>query len=679
MHLQQSRMWTEQWFGQPTIVAAAALFVLVAGSGAQAQELSAQLSQREAYIGMPIVLQLTITNAKDYDAPAIPEIDGCDVRSAGAPAQSSQITIFNGRRKETRSVRMQYLITPRRAGTFEVPAIALTIDGKMQRTSPLRFVATKSDTGDLLFVEIEGGQEKVYVGEPLNLKLKIWVKPFRDRQQQITLSEAQMWQLLAQQSSWGPFAERLQDLADNNQRPGGREVLRKDDDGNEHSYYLYEIDATTYPTRPGSLDASDVQIVVNYPTALGKARDPFDEFFKDGPLGRDMFGGNSVLKRMMGDDFFASPFGNRLTVKSSRPVIGEATTDSTQVLPVPTVGRPHDYRGAVGTYRIVTEATPTSVAAGDPITLNIGVTGTGPMELVPAPPLGSLEELTTDFKVPDEPLAGFADGDSKVFSTTIRPRRAGVSEIPAIRFSYFDPSIDSFKTVYSQPISISVETAETLALDAIVGTGSSRTGSGDSADTFAADQATDAPLQPDLTNFTGTDVLESHATRGSRNWWWPFMIVPPFLWLATIVVCNRDAIRSLAPSFQPAKSQCLDQIATADSPQDFVQPLVQFVRRRTREDCYSPESAVGALRTRRVMRAAVDLESLFDRIERGAASQLGAAPVDQLREQARTTVATIDEELDKISAFGRVTVPRRSNHSTHKRGSVRRFDLQKNV
>ena len=203
-----------------------------------AQSVDARLSAREAYVGMPVVLQISINNASDYREPKIPNIDGCDVRAAGSPAQSSQVTIINGRRSESRSITMQYYITPRRAGSFEIPQITVNVDGRDQMTQPLRFVATKSETGDLLFVEIEGGKDKVFVGQPLDLTLKIWVKPMIDREKNIKLSEANMWQSISEQTSWGSFAERLKEMAENNQRPGGQEVLRDDGQGIERAYYL---------------------------------------------------------------------------------------------------------------------------------------------------------------------------------------------------------------------------------------------------------------------------------------------------------------------------------------------------------------------------------------------------------------------------------------------------------
>ncbi|MGI9515569.1 MAG: BatD family protein, partial [Pirellulaceae bacterium] len=97
---------------------------------AVASEVRAGLSARETWVGMPVTLQISIQNAEDWSQPQLPDVDGCDVRSAGAPAQSSQVTIINGRRSESRSITMNYLITPRHEGAFEIPSIAVEIDGQ---------------------------------------------------------------------------------------------------------------------------------------------------------------------------------------------------------------------------------------------------------------------------------------------------------------------------------------------------------------------------------------------------------------------------------------------------------------------------------------------------------------------------------------------------------------------
>lgn len=84
------------------------------GNPATAADVDVRLSTREAWVGTPVVLQLAISNATDYEQPTIPAIDGCDIRANGTPSQSSQTTIINGRRSQSRSVVMLYLITPPR-------------------------------------------------------------------------------------------------------------------------------------------------------------------------------------------------------------------------------------------------------------------------------------------------------------------------------------------------------------------------------------------------------------------------------------------------------------------------------------------------------------------------------------------------------------------------------------
>jgi hypothetical protein len=93
-----------------------------------------------------------------------------------------------------------------------------------------------------------------------------------------------MWQMISEQTSWGSFLDRIRELAANNQHPRGEEVLRDNGQGSESSYYRYEITATVYPKRAGKIEADDVQIVVNYPTELGIARDPFADFFETAGL-----------------------------------------------------------------------------------------------------------------------------------------------------------------------------------------------------------------------------------------------------------------------------------------------------------------------------------------------------------------------------------------------------------
>ena len=623
-----------------TIYTTIALLVLTLcglSNSAIAADVDARLSTKEGWVGMPVVLQISIINAADYEQPTIPDIAGCDIRSAGAPSQSSQITIINGRQTQKRSVVMQYLITPRREGTFEIPAITLKVDGRNVSTDKLRFVASKSQTGNLLFVEIDGGKDKVFVGQPLEMTLKIWIKPFQDKERNLTLSEGDMWQMISESTAWGSFTDRMKELAANNQRPGGREVLRDAGQGNERSYYLYEIAATVYPKRPGKIDADDVQIVINYPTELGKARDPFAGFFEGSPFGRQ-----SPPSQMMDDDFFSSPFGNRLTVSATRPIVGEAKVDATVVLPVPSEGRPADYQGAVGRYNIVTQATQTTVNAGDPITLNIGIAGTGPMELVQAPPLSELPTLTADFKVADQSLAGFVQDDTKLFSTTIRPRHEGITQIPAIPFSFFDPATEKYETAMSQPISITVEKSESLSLDAIIGKQHNDSNSKDA----VVDSNT---MEPKFTNDNSAAALVAQSPASSGEWWWFFVIAPPIAWLVTVLVRNRATIGNRLPSFQSAAARCLKAIRHTSKSSDVVVALTRYIESRTRQTCATSASALGALRTSGMSQVAIDVEAFFQRCEQSHFNGNSQQSLTEGQQQARELVDQIESAFNSIS------------------------------
>lgn len=575
------------------------LIVGIAGSSAFAGDVSMRLSSREAYVGSPIQLLISINNASDYGQPTLPHIDGIEIRSAGAPSQSSQVTIINGRRSESRSVVLRYLITPRRAGTFEIPPLTFKVDGKDVKTEAIKMIATKSETGDLLFVEIEGKKEKVFVGQPLDLALRIYIKPYRDQEQEITLSEGNMWNMISDQTSWGSFQNRIEEMAKKRQRPGGKEVLHDNGEGEERAYYMYEINAEVYPTKAGKISGDDLQIVVNYPTALGRSRDPFGSFFDDSP-----FGGN----------FMSSPFSNQLSVTSSRPVIAEATVDTTEVLPVPTEGRPSDYRGAVGQYNIVTQASPINVHAGDSITLNIGIVGTGPMELVQAPPLSELPELKK-FKVSNQPLAGYVKDDSKVFSTTIRPRHAGITEIPAIPFSFFNPETEKFETVHSAPIAITVEKAESLALDTIVGAKS--TNSKGQSKTESAHT-----LEPRLTNFESSSVLTTQEPHSTWNWWWLSVVLPPVFWVVILTAKYRHWFAQRMPSLRSPHNRCIAQISNAKDLSEIDNALLRYIQKLfpAKESTVITESVsessptIGAMRSAGFYELAADSELLIEQL-----------------------------------------------------------------
>lgn len=498
---------------------------------ATAADVRAEVSTRETYVGLPTVLRVAINNAVEHDTPIFPEVDGLTIEQAGPPSRNSQTSWINGRKSQRTSVVYSFLVTPQVEGVFTIPPIQVTADGVTTMTQAVKIVATKSETGDLLFAEISGNKNSIYVGESLDLSLKFWIRPYRNQDYQITFREEEMWQCLSERTSWGLFEERVEELAKERKRPGGRQVLRADSEGQQREYLLYEINTTIYPDRATQVDTQDTRVIFNYPVSLGRARSPLDIFSND-----DFFSGSPF-----GSGF--GSFGSRLRVAEARPLVAEIKVDPIEVLPIPDQGRPDSYVGAVGVYTIRTEASPLNPQTGDPVTLTITIEGDGSMDVLRAPQLNQQGQITKNFKVTDDSLAGTVEGSKKTFTTTLRPLNAQVTEIPPIEYSYFDPETESFVTVSSEAIPLTVREAEILALNPNAKT----------SENIPADGAGPLPVEPTpavtFAPFSGADSLTS---RMPFRFWSASSIasimLPPLLFAGLLLFKRRDRLGDVLPA-----------------------------------------------------------------------------------------------------------------------------------
>ena len=572
------------------------LFFCLTSSG-NAADVQSSVSTSRTYVNLPFTLQIQINNAASHDKPSIPEVDGLEIVPKGPPSRSFRTTIINGRTTQRNTLTYLYSVTATREGEFTIPAVKVVVNGEETQTSEVRVIATQSETDDLMFVEIAGKDNQIYVGEALQLTLKIWVRAYHDQQFNITLNEANMWTLISRQSKWGNFEEALREMGKNRRRPEGKLTLREDSEGKEHEYLLYEIDTTIYPDRPGELDGNDVRIILNYPEKLGRSRSPFAAF------GDDFFGGAGGF----GDDMFPG-FGSHLRVTDVRPIITQTEVEPITVKPIPEQGRPVNYRGAVGDYRIISEASPTTVKVGDPIRLNIGIAGKGRLELLRAPPLTEQQDLIHEFKVPNQPLAGFVDGSQKIFSTTIRPLRKGTEQIPGIEYSFFNPKTEQFVSIKSDPITINVEEAELLALDAIVG---NQTGTPTAALPNTPAGRRSATTMAEISQ----NVLASVARPNS----FPsalliFLLLPPIVVAAIALHLYRHSFSSLVS----ARYRFKKAMIRATTPQEVADGLEQFLQSRYRLPVSRTlrDQTVGSLRALGHYEIAIDVERLYHECDR---------------------------------------------------------------
>ena len=408
----------------------------------------------ETWEGIPVRILVEVSNAADVQAPLGPKVDGAQVRVVERGRQS-RTEVRNGRVSSSTTVTWAVEVTPDAPGTLSIPPISVTADG-VERSSPAFTVAVRrSDAGDLLSAEIYGSPPEVYVGQPLDLVLRIVIKPYRDPNYG-QLNETQMWGLVdVQGSEWGPFEPEVADLVRRSAVPRSHQESR---DGT--TWFVYELKSRTWPPKAGSgvPDLKPVKVAMTYPIALRETQSFFLE--------------------------------RQLTISDARPLSVRAEATGIRVLPVPDEGRPASFTGAVGEFRLDVQAKPVDVEVGQPVTLTLTLqdaSGRANLESVLPPALAANAELTKDFRVPTDALSGEVSGNAKRFTVTVRPTRAGIEAIPPIEFSSFDPATKTFRTVRSAPIPVSVRPASRMDLAKIVGGGTAGT---DTSPTAGATQLT---------------------------------------------------------------------------------------------------------------------------------------------------------------------------------------------
>jgi hypothetical protein len=422
----------------PTRHRIATILLLMMGMAtrASAADVDFRFSSLDAWVGASISVEVEIVNAENVSTPELPVVDGASIRLLPGERTSSFTQIVNGRMTTRRTSIHTIEIRPQREGEIEIPPIVVDVDGERFASEPTTVVARRSETGDLLLVQVAADPTEVFVGESLDATLRIVIRPYRSTEFGVELDEEDMWSLIDLEAcEFGAFQRELEAMLQQRRRPRGRPV-----EVGDRTYFVYDLPATLQALRVGTPDLGDISIVMRYPTSLRASRDFFGR--------RD------------------------LALGGVRPLVATPTLEGIEVLPLPTEGRPAWFTGAVGNFEITASATPTSISVGDPVTLSLSVRdlagADGDLGLLQGPPLGEVPNLDSGFRFPSEPMTGVVAGRTKTFTQTIRPLTEAVTEVPPIPFSWFDPSERVYRTAWTEPIPITVQPTETMSLSQVV-------------------------------------------------------------------------------------------------------------------------------------------------------------------------------------------------------------------
>ncbi len=363
-------------------------------------------------LGINERLRVDFTMNKDGDNFTPPPFENFKV--VMGPSQSISSSWINGKRSFSKTY--TYILVPTARGKFTIGQATIDIDGQTYKTLPKEVEVTAAvdkpndqktvdDVADeSLHLVAEVSKGNPYLNEAVTVVYKLYVSP---------------------------------DISVTNYRPL--------DNPKYNNFWSQDIPVTKHTAQNGTYEGKPYRFVVLkrvvlYPQKAGKLEiEPLSlEIFVDVPTNRRDF------------------FGGRIYTQTSKTV--SAGRRTLNVKPLPEVGKPANFGGAVGNFDFSVTTSKKQLNASESLQATVEVSGKGNLKLfqLPEPELpSSLEVYDPEY---EENIQTYSTGmEGKVANNyTIVPSFRGKYPIPSISFSYFDPSLEKYVTLNSEEINIEV-------------------------------------------------------------------------------------------------------------------------------------------------------------------------------------------------------------------------------
>jgi len=416
-------------------MSAVALSMFIAATAAAAQTVRVQVAPAPHYAGESIEIHVIVEGFDENPAPSVVVASsprGKLIAGGVHPSVSTSISIVNGRMRRTKEVKFTfvYQLQVDEPGVIEIGPFAVTQGDTSISSRRLRLDLEALPSSDQISVEMEFQNTPIYVGERVPITLRFWLKGrIRENLHQYTLRVpffglTDTFQFLEPPGVAGTTKVEIQTQS------GSLSVMgsAREETRNGETYLIVEVRRLAVPLRAGSLEVPpavlDVEEGVRYQ--------------------RDLFGGRRPTQVRK---WRATDRVRRLSVKQ-----------------IPRDHRPESFAGAVGSgFSLTVSADRTVVKMGEPIALHFELRGDGNLETAALPRLDAEGLLPPDsFRVADGEIPGRLERGVKRFTAMVRVLDPEINEIPALEYSWFDPTTEQFQSVKSRPIALSVGDAQVI-------------------------------------------------------------------------------------------------------------------------------------------------------------------------------------------------------------------------
>lgn len=394
-------------------------------------------------MGEQFQLQFDIRNAKPNDFQA-PDLSSFSLLMGPSISSGKSIQYINGKTSVSESVSYTYVLTPNKEGTFTISPARFTLNGKtvMSNAITIKVIAQRtqqqpqnsrngsqsqiaSNTNGIsdtdLFCVAEYDKKNVFEQEQIITTIKLYHKGNVQGLESIKLPE------------YKGFVTSEIELSEA-EHNAGIETYKG------QRYYVYIIKkAILFPQKPGDIEVENgkLSVIAQVQVRQNNRRRSFWDM----------------------DDFFAATQNvkKELTIKGTK----------INVKPLPTDKRPEDFTNAVGDFKLESTINTTELKVNDPVTVKVKISGSGNIKYAKEPEL----EFPNDFEVYDPKVSTKASASNKGVSGYKEieylaiPRYAGNYEIPAKKFSFFNPQTKKYTTLTTEAYNITVEKGESTGTE----------------------------------------------------------------------------------------------------------------------------------------------------------------------------------------------------------------------
>ncbi|MDB6065216.1 MAG: hypothetical protein JWR26_1424 [Pedosphaera sp.] len=521
--------WRSAW-GWGAVCLAAMVWQALPATGS-ATGFTVSLDRDTITLGESATLSLNFEGGSPKALPPLPAIANLNIMNS--PNHSKEFSLFSGEQSSKESY--GYGVMPTQAGEYIIPAMSAEIGGKVYTSLALRLkVLAPSATPETptapktAWLKLIVPKAEVYVGEILPIEIQLY---------------AQAGQL----KEMPHFKEEGFTLGKMGQPAQSATVI------NGQRINVLTFKTYVVAVKTGKLDIGPAAMAIDVPRPNSR---------------RTIFG--ELL------DWQALSL--------------ESEPQTLNVLPLPKEDVPPGFSGAVGSYTLTEAVSPTNVAVGDPITINVQIAGRGSVDSVTLPAQNGWQQ----FKL-YPPTSEFQPGDAmglsgtRTFKLTAVPESMDIKELPQFVFSYFDPEQKGYRILTQPAVALTVRPSAASLPPPVA---SNATG--------AADNVT---IGPDILHIKPRlGVMgQIQAPLIQQPWFLALQGVPALAWLCLLIkrkqaekLANNPRLRRERQTDQIVRAGLkeLHQAANANEPQPFFATLFHLLQERLGERLDVPASAI---------------------------------------------------------------------------------------